>query len=213
MSYFEESKKKFHIKKEVFVMSFLVSLFLGLNAMNVNIEQHKRCISPEDIYRNNQERVFLVVTSGEKGIGTGTGMFTSDDQAITSTHVIDNSQLIFSKVNEQRLTFSLREIGKENSTTKIYSDKTLHFKNEVKYSNKYNIGESVYTIGYPGGLKKLFAAGHISAIDKDYIFVDMPFYPGMSGSPVYDCEGSVIGYVYAFVNGANTIGIVNKNEN
>lgn len=194
-------------------MSFLVSLFLGLNAMNVNVVHDKKCISPQDIYKNNQERVFLVGISGENGLGTGTGMFTSDNEAITSTHVVNDAQLIFSEVNEQRLTFSLKGLGKDSSTTKIYSDKTLHFENEVKYSNKYSTGESVYTIGYPGGLKKLFAAGHISAIEKDYIFVDMPFYPGMSGSPVYDCEGSVIGYVYAFVNGANTIGIVNKNEN
>lgn len=212
MSYFKESKQKFSVKKEVMIMSFLVSLFLGLNVMSASVNQEKHCIAPYEIYEKNQDRVFMVGTIGNEGLGSGTGLFVESSKAITSTHVIHDAKEIFSEVGEQRISFNIKETGNENSTTKIYSDKKLNFKNEVKFSNNYKVGEPVYTIGYPGGLKKLFSAGHISAIEDNYIFVDMPMYQGMSGSPVFDCEGSVIGYVYAFLRGASTIGLVNKNE-
>jgi len=67
----------------------------------------------------------------------------------------------------------------------------------------YELGESIFAIGSPGGLEKTLTTGTISAGER-YLLpmgkslqVDVPINPGNSGGPLLNQKGQVIGVVFA----------------
>ncbi|MBT8338971.1 MAG: trypsin-like serine protease [Desulfatitalea sp.] len=68
---------------------------------------------------------------------------------------------------------------------------------ETKDANQVQLGQKVYTIGNPSGLRHTVTAGILSARpheeNNQVIQTDAPINPGNSGGPLIDEKGSVIG--------------------
>lgn len=58
-----------------------------------------------------------------------------------------------------------------------------------------SVGQTVYAVGSPIGLKDTFTAGVISALRDDYLQTDTTVFFGSSGGPLVDEYGGVCGVV------------------
>ena len=55
------------------------------------------------------------------------------------------------------------------------------------------VGQTIYAVGSPVGLKDTFTAGVVSALRDDYIQTDATIFSGSSGGPIVDEYGGVCG--------------------
>lgn len=60
---------------------------------------------------------------------------------------------------------------------------------------RLRVGQHVYAVGSPMGLRHSFTSGVISALRSDYIQTDATVYLGSSGGPLIDASGGVCGVV------------------
>jgi len=179
-------------------------LLAGLNA--------KGCLPPEDIVEKRKSSVVQILISDKQGrMATGTGLVVNKfGDVITSTHVIDTAEsIVVRDTTGEQYAYRVKKLGGEDSVSSLMPSTV---KKPVSYAFSYAtnlvVGEPLYTLGHPLGLHQLFSAGHLSGFKDQYVMTDIPVYPGMSGSPVFDCKGAVAGFVLAYI-AAPTLGVLN----
>ena len=188
--------------------SLLVS---SIMASTVNPNALKPCIRPETIYEQMHQRTVQIIVFFNNGTSaSGSGLLAEDGSVITSTHVIHDSASIIVISGEKRLNYSLFKEGEKKSISILHPVKEhkSHKGHKVKFRPATSVseGELVYSMGYPFGGKQIFVGGYVAANLNGVIALSMQAYPGMSGSPVFDCEGSVIGFIFGGLkNGSITI--------
>lgn len=153
--------------------------------------------------------VYVKVFGGHDPICTGSGFVVGVDDAetsyiITNKHVVDNKT-----TKEQPLKFEiqLHSGAKFDAELDYYSRDhdiaILSVKGMEKYAKpigltlkeNLEVGQTIYAIGSPIGLKDTFTAGVVSALRDDYIQTDATVFLGSSGGPVVDEYGGVCGIV------------------
>jgi S1-C subfamily serine protease len=171
---------------------------------------------------NHQQREDVEITA----YGTGFAMNIGDDQyIITNKHVIASEEGFSSTY-----AWSTKDRTKEHTAILVYSSLTddiailqpIDHLPSPKYqlANKpVELGDYIYTIGYPGSAMQCLQNGTVSNIE-DYMEIDETtrYYtlyadvtPGMSGSPVFVHDGKkmmVAGIITAYVGEANAISVV-----
>lgn len=161
---------------------------------------------------------------------TGSGFFiTSDGVIATNYHVVSDSkkiEVVLSEDNGKSTTYEASVIIQDKindiALLKI-KEPTFSMVKPVPYKivDKTNVGESVFTIGYPlssiMGTNYKVSNGIVSAqsgIDDDIRFlqVTVPIQPGNSGGPLFNKDGDVIGITSSRLNGkAIGVGVENVN--
>lgn len=161
---------------------------------------------------------------------TGSGFFVSSDGIIaTNYHVVSDNkkiEVVFLKDDGKSATYEASVILQDKindiALLKIKDSSFIMIKPvPYKIIDKSNIGESVFTIGYPlssiMGTNCKVSNGIISAqsgIDDDVRFLQItaPIQPGNSGGPLFNKDGDVIGITSAKLNGrAIGVGVENVN--
>ncbi|MEG8098950.1 trypsin-like peptidase domain-containing protein [Candidatus Liberibacter brunswickensis] len=143
--------------------------------------------------------------SSEKmeSLPSGSGFFITDDGYImTSNHVIDSGVSV-SVILSDDTELPAQVIGTDKfsdlAILKVKSDRKFV---PVEFEDISNIrlGETVFTIGNPLGLRGSVNAGIVSALDRNlhdrpgkYIQIDAPINKGNSGGPCFNALGHVIG--------------------
>lgn len=206
-------------------MSFLIGTLAALTLFSYNEPQKnnhiKHCIHPENINEMHSDKVrqvYVLFSNGRAGSGTGV-VISEDGKVITSTHVIDKAAKIGVRYGDSIIEYEVFKKGSIDSITILKAKnedslKSIDLSKEIiKQRKDVNVGERIYSIGFPLSQEKHFSSGHIAGkIENEkgkFIFVDMAIYQGMSGSPVFDCEGSFVGYVYGYKTKGHTLGIIN----
>jgi S1-C subfamily serine protease len=155
--------------------------------------------------------------SSNGSVSSGSGFVVSTEGIIaTNAHVIENSTRIevtfASEIGDK--TFDARVLLKDESNDvaliQIVSEEFKGF-NNLPYSiiNQSEIGEDVFTIGYP--LNSLMGSnykvtnGIISSNtgikdDVRYMQITTPIQPGNSGGPLFNSDGNIIGLTTAKLN-------------
>ncbi len=139
-------------------------------------------------------------------LGTGTGIVIDSVKRhiVTNAHVAGKCKEI--KVNmhdDDRRSVSAKLIGKDDLTDvavlEIPAGKTLQ-QAVLGDSDKVRVGEDVFAIGHPFGLKYTLTVGVVSAMNRatmgkydDLIQTDTPINPGNSGGPLFNAAGQVVG--------------------
>jgi hypothetical protein len=144
-------------------------------------------------------------------LGYGSGFIIDDELIATNVHVIEgsNSAYILKNGEEKKYTVSgYVAIDKANDLVILKVSGVYGTKLPLGSETLAEIGEKIYAVGNPKGLKGTFSEGIISGIrnieTNQVLQITAPISPGSSGGPVLNSSGQVIGIAFAsFTEGQN----------
>lgn len=160
---------------------------------------------------------------------TGTGLIISTGgYIVTNWHVVEDSKSITVDVNHvggvksYPATIVQKDEQNDLAILKI-SDSTFKM-NELKYcfseNGNFNVGASVFAIGYPHaltgmGVEAKFVDGKVSSKtgfnnSVNSFQTSIPVQPGNSGSPVFNEKGELLGIVNASYASADNVSYIIK---
>ena len=177
-----------------------VLLFAACTPREISLAN--RCLSSSVV-------LHMKVAKGEKrGWGTCSGVYVAPHLILTADHCVDMS------MEDNKI--ELKEIWVQNSDedsakatiVKMDSRRDLALlKTDLKgipakLAKDVRVGEDVYVVGNPLGLKFVFSKGVISVVDLEtesfrcnHFITDAVVLPGNSGGPAYNSSGSLIGII------------------
>lgn len=176
------------------------------------LSSENQCKRTQSLVQKQESSVVLIDVESDNGGSYGSGfIFDQKGRIITSQHVVDGAKKITAKVNGFNVEYTEVKTVGESSISLLEPKANLSGINHIQsISNKAFVGDNIYTIGSPFGFAKLFTHGYVAGYNEDYLILNMPVYPGMSGSPVFNCKGEVIGVILAVHSRGQTIGIANR---
>lgn len=162
-----------------------------------------------EVYNKVLPSTVLVITTAENGVGTGTGIFaTEDGYIITNSHVVLNSKSVPVQVKTNDGTSHDAVVVGYDKTTDLAVLKiegSGYTPAEFGSSDTLVMGQEVLAIGNPGGeqFSGSLTSGIISGLNRSvgeyssngmtYIQTDAAINPGNSGGPLVNMYGQVIG--------------------
>jgi len=175
---------------------FLITLLIFLPAVSL--------ADANKIYKEIGKAVVVVTAYDEKGnaIRHGSGFIVRQNGVVvTNYHVIGMAEEIKVKASNKVLDVEgLIFIDKENDLVILKAKARSMPVVKLGVVGKANIGEYVYIIGRPSGFEDAISVGLLSEIreigeDVEILRMTAPASPGMSGSPVVNRNGEVVGVV------------------
>lgn len=142
---------------------------------------------------------------------TGSGFYTTQDgNLVTNYHVIDGAKTLQITENDgQVYTGSIRIIGydADKDIAVLDLDKTVKLYIKTGNSDSVVLGEDVFTIGSPYGLKNTISNGIISSLREDGILqISAPISHGSSGGVLLNNKGLAIGITFSGIEGGENLG-------
>ena len=168
----------------------------------------------QEIFQHVQSGIVSIkVFNNNTPLCSGSGFVVGTDDSglfytVTNKHVVHNEFTKKGKVGDV-VRFEVRQHSGARFDAKLdfYSRKhdiaILSVKGMDKYArplkltlkSDLSVGQAVYAVGSPIGLKDTFTAGVISALRDKYLQTDATIYFGSSGGPLVDEYGGVCGVV------------------
>lgn len=189
---------------------------IALSILGPNEPTKSELKTGEQVFQFVRDSIVSVkVFANNKTVCTGSGSVIGRDEKgiiyiITNKHVIQNQFIKTSKSRDR-----LRVEVQQHSGARFYSALDFYSRKHdlallaVKGMGKYTqplklslksglkVGQSVYAVGSPIGLKDTFTAGVISALRDSYLQTDATVYYGSSGGPLIDQNGALCAVVTA----------------
>ena len=152
----------------------------------------------------DQTVVYLYVTSDE-GSSEGTGFFISAaGHILTNKHVVEGSHYVYVRTShgsEYRAQVIKTDPELDLALLRIVSTSRKFAKVTIGNSEQINRGDPITVIGHPLGARFEYSVltGILSGYNREHGFLQLsvPSYPGISGSPVFDSKGRVVGVMAA----------------
>lgn len=176
------------------------------------------CLPPQDIYRHTAAAVVMIKVFDEKDepLSLGTGFYMkSDGTVVTSKHVYDGAASVWvqNSLGQSFRYTGWKDKGKE-SVGILQPAQTVPAVSALSAASAPNKqGDSVYTVGFPLGLNNppVFHIGYSSGeISQEHVMLmDLNAVPGMSGSPIVNCEGDVVGVLLGHIQYGNHLALAN----
>ncbi len=172
-------------------------IFVGEQSNNSVVQEDK--LSSVQIGRLADAVVKINVLRHDGIEVSGSGFFYDHGKLISNYHVFENAKEVTIELNdgtiysEEVLVTGYDRIN-DVVTFKINKDDNTYL--PLGMSNQVQVGEKVYTIGSPYGLKNTLADGLVSAISDDVIQITAPISFGSSGGALINEFGDVIGITY-----------------
>jgi serine protease Do len=208
---------KFSEKVSKLLMSGTVSFTVVLGGLLANIQplttktavaQIAQALSPEEV--NLRVKQIIVRIDGAS-VGSGSLIERTNDSytVLTNWHVMKNQgEYVVSTIDGRQHQVdpkSIRQIGKLDLAIAKFTSNQNYQVAELGNSANLNEGQSVYFAGYPGELRpednryyRFFSASLVGILPKStnngYSLVyNGEAFPGMSGGPVFNQDGLMIG--------------------
>lgn len=137
---------------------------------------------------------------------TGTGFAISNDgRIITAYHVVREAEKIEVRFNDEEwVEAKLLKHSQANDIAILKIDKKLTSFLKVENTKVLELGDKVFTIGYPVigvlGEEPKYTEGTVSSLsgvqgEDSLLQVSVPIQPGNSGGPLVDDNGDVVGLI------------------
>ena len=177
--------------------------------------------SVSDIYKDEGAGVVFIQARGTSsespfglpddrgGTATGSGFVVDEDGTIiTNAHVVEGSQDVSVRFEEDGDAVDAKVVGRDPSTDiavlEVDPDDAKLRPLPLGDSSKVEVGDPVVAIGNPFGFTRTVTTGIVSALQRqieapdgfpirDVIQTDASINPGNSGGPLLDADGRVIG--------------------
>jgi hypothetical protein len=172
------------------------------------------------VYEGGVGSVVIIDTAGK--MGTGFCIF-APDLVLTALHVVDDAPSIQveslrgSRRRAQVLTYS-----EADDLALLRLDRAIERMPPLLPERAASVGEGVVVIGHPlaplarqepklrGLLAWSLSAGIVGAVSHAWLQTNAALNPGISGGPVLNRDGHVIGVVSARVSQAQNIGMISR---
>ncbi len=162
----------------------------------------KKMTGPE-IFEKYNPAVFYILTADNSGRYQGSGFFvTSDGVGVSNYHVFQGTYL---GAEELQLTdgskLKIDKIIAKSEEFDFIVFKVKHNGRKFPYipltTHKSRVGDKVFAIGSPKGLRNTFSSGEISQFRNELIQISVPIDHGSSGGALINEYGEVIGITSA----------------
>ncbi|WP_218597753.1 S1C family serine protease [Polaribacter sp. NJDZ03] len=169
-----------------------------------------------NLYNEVKSSVYLIYTENEKGTSQGSAFVVSKEgMAISNYHVFKNASSAIA-INGKGNEFLISEIIEKNEEKDYIIFKLGPLTNSIPFlkisENIPNIGEDVFAVGNPNGLRQTLSKGIISSYRKHLIQTTTEITHGSSGGPLFNDNGEVIGITSSGMGEANLNFAVNINN-
>lgn len=183
----------------------------SLNSISSSSATNSKTLSSVEIGKLADAAVLISAVGYDGNEWTGSGFYTSlDGNLVTNYHVVDGAKTIkITENNGQVYTGAIRIIGydKENDIAMLDIDKTVKLYLRTGNSDSVVLGEEVYTIGSPYGLKNTISNGIVSSLREDGILqISAPISHGSSGGVLLNNKGLAIGITFSGIEQGENLG-------
>ena len=173
-------------------------------------------LNAQEVYRVDAPSIYLVIAAsslpveGDQSASLGTAVAINEHLALTNCHIIGaNTYVAMFDDAENRLGATVWARDSNGDRCILQTDETLRPIRGARRSETIDIGERVYTIGNPEGLRSSLAEGIVSGVrEKDgvrYIQTTAPISQGSSGGALVDSRGNLLGITTFFAQDAQNL--------
>jgi hypothetical protein len=138
--------------------------------------------------------------------GRGSGFFIDPEKILTCEHVIEGAysvEIEYGKSSCTKVTILKKDENSDLALLKVNCPSEVGFLSFEK-GQEVNLNQQIVAIGYPANSVKFFSEGSVTKDEMGdeihNIQISAAIYNGMSGSPVLNLNGRVIGVCYRAVN-------------
>lgn len=193
----------------------LVALILAASALPALAKDYSKLFEKLSDAVVTLHTIETGITVSDSGIqhttaqGLGSGILIDEQGTIlTASHVVNTANRVSVELRDGRkfpanVLSAVKVADLAMVRIEIPPDDLVHV--EPGNSDKVEIGEEVFVIGAPYGLKHTFTAGHLSGKrvmeqvyfgeDLELLQTDAPINQGNSGGPLFSSRGQLIGIV------------------
>lgn len=177
-------------------------------------------LPPDQVYERAVSAVFFLEIQDVKGktIKTGSGFFISEDGlAVTNLHVIRGAKeaVAYTADGRAHKVLGVYATGKDQNIdlALIQVEGSGFDYLKLADSNRVRVGQTVYALGNPLGLKHTFTTGVISGLNRQldgqtFIQTTAPISSGSSGGVLLDTAGKVVGVTTAYMQSGQNINLI-----
>lgn len=177
---------------------------------NPNLE----VMDSEDIYNLYSKAMVIIIGTDEEGVEykLGSGIvIEKSGKILTNFHVINGTTTLAVEFLDgtKKKVESLHNYDRTYDTAILNIEKGQYDSIPIGNSRRLNIGERIYTLGFPLVMNLSISDGLVSSFVNDgnghnYIQISAPISPGSSGGALIDKYGRVVGITTAsFIYGEN----------
>ncbi|MGQ5392589.1 S1 family peptidase [Paenibacillus sp. M.A.Huq-84] len=213
-----------------FLVIIIGSLYLFLNHFSLTGADPPKTYDAEELYEYANPAVFYVrvfrADGTLKDVGTGF-LIKGDGTALTAYHVVNDADRITCALYEGKLEVACRIAVKDETADAAVLKLKPHIDSsgrEESYpylnlrTSTVRHGEKAFAIGYPMKDTKIITEGIVNSPraqinGRDRILVSAQIVNGMSGGPVFDKYGNVMGIISGSLRTMNNIHLVVNTEN
>ena len=193
------------------VMTSIQAERLGGAATNSTNQPTGTVLSSIEIGKLADAVVLINATGYDGSKWGGSGFYTTQDgNVVTNYHVVEGAKTITITENDGRVySGNIKVIGyDENKDIAVLDiEKTVKLFLKVGNSDTIALGEEIYTIGSPFGLKNTISNGIVSALrDDETIQISAPISHGSSGGVLLNNKGIAIGITFAGIEAGENLG-------
>ena len=142
-------------------------------------------------------------------LGHGSGVVLSGGRILTNWHVVETPDSLAVTYNDDNKTYAGFVVRRDAALDlALLRTRNIEIKGiDFADSEKIDIGDKVYAIGHPLGLRNTVTSGIVSHkkrvsrfLDNIFIQTDCPINPGSSGGALINKKGELLGITTSFIS-------------
>jgi len=208
---FQSISKKDKIDMTCNIKTIICIILMSSLFSTVSLTQQAK-----DIAKELFESTVLISTEdgNSQPLAFGSGFIIKDGFIVTNYHVIQGAYSGYVKLVNKKPKYEILGVVyvNENSDLAVLSVPDIKGKSVKIQDQLPEVGELIYAIGNPRGLKGTFSQGIVSGIrtldessNSKLIQITAPISPGSSGGPVVNERGLVVGVAVATFKGGQNL--------